>query len=79
MDDQAARERSINQGAALAEALVPALRAATDKAEEPLLFWAGFLSNISGCMVANVGGEATIGPIANMEDLAKKFIRGQSH
>lgn len=49
---------SLEAGQSIGEQLLPLLKFAEERCEEPIHFWAGFLSHIGGQMAASIGAEA---------------------
>jgi hypothetical protein len=49
---------SLKAGQSIGEQLMPLLKFAEERCDEPVHFWAGLLSHIAGQMVASIGGEA---------------------
>jgi hypothetical protein len=49
---------SLEAGQSIGEQLLPLLKFAEERCDEPIHFWAGFLSHIGGQMAASIGAEA---------------------
>jgi hypothetical protein len=50
---------SIEAGESIGSQLMPLLKFAEERVDDPVHFWAGFMSHIAGQMVASIGGEAS--------------------